>query len=65
MGYRLLFLFLLSGVFRALAGVFLLTKVKEVRGVAEPLPTKPVRPGPGPEAVSASGGPGIGEGSSG
>lgn len=65
MGYRLLFLFLLSGVFRALAGVFLLTKVKEVRGVVEPLPTKPVRPGPGPEAVSVSGGLGIGEGPSG
>ncbi len=36
MGYRLLSLFLLSGIFRAMAGIFLLTRVKEVRGLEAP-----------------------------
>lgn len=52
MGYRLLFLFLLSGILRALAGIFLLTRVKEVRGLGvppRPEPTELVRLRPGVE----------------
>jgi MFS family permease len=52
LGYRLLLLFLLSGVLRALAGLFLLTRVKEVRGLEappRPEPTELARLGPGME----------------
>ncbi|MFN3467793.1 MAG: MFS transporter, partial [Candidatus Brocadiales bacterium] len=63
MGYRLLFLFLLSGTIRALAGLFLLTKVKEVRGleaVPGPVPTVGAR-----RAMPLPLGPGLEEGAGG
>lgn len=57
LGYRLLFLFLLSGILRALAGIFLLTRVKEVRRLE-------AAPGPEPRELARLG-PGLEEGPSG